>query len=186
MDRLLESAEVFFITHVKSNHPTLDSPFQASKFDNVRDYGFLPIRTTKKQIDSYFVQILQFFVPFGVHFFLFTHDTSVPVKWQPQLHKLLRVRRTWGAIIEWTRWSVNHHGVIINNRQQKRCAKSSECPPFPASVNKCQPHSHFIFPRWFWQYTYCHSTYATYILCLRMNTTVAAFTLNFNKCLLER
>ena len=131
MDRLLESAEVFFITHVKSNHPTLDSPFQASKFDNVRDYGFLPIRTTKNQIDSYFVQILQFFVPLWCSLFpihtrqICTCEMATTIA---QITESAENKR--GAIMEWTRWSVNHHGVIINNRQQKRCAKSSECPLF--------------------------------------------------------
>ena len=104
MDRLLESAEVFFITHVKSNHPTLDSPFQASKFDNVRDYGFLPIRTTKKQIDSYFVQILQFFVPLWCSLFpihtrhICTCEMATTIA---QITESAENKR--GAIMEWTR-----------------------------------------------------------------------------------
>ena len=145
MDRLLESAEVFFITHVKSNHPTLNSPFQASKFDNIRDYGILPIRTTKK-IDSYFVQILQFFVPLWCSLFpihtrhICTCEMATTIA---QITESAENKR--GAIMEWTRWSVNHHGVIINNRQQKRCAKSSECPPFSSICQQLSTSFAFYF-----------------------------------------
>ena len=91
-----------------------------------------------------------FSFPFGVHFFLFTHDTSVPVKWQPQLHKLLRVRRTRGG--NYGMDQVKCKPSWSNNKQppaKKGVQKALNVPPFPPSVNNCQPHSHFIFPRWF-------------------------------------
>ena len=146
MDQLLESAEVFLITHVKSNHPTLDSPFQASKFDNVRDYGFLPIRTTKKTNRFLFCANFAVFRSPLVFTFSYSHTTDLYL-WNGNHNctNYWECGEQEGAIMEWTRWSINHHGVIINNRQQKRCAKSSECPPFSSICQQLSTSFAFYF-----------------------------------------